>query len=75
MKGKKQILWLKLLQMLRIEDSTSYGEMGILVRTNGLCQHLEDALLANNIPYTVSGGTSFFPTTGNQRHYSISASH
>ena len=46
--------------MLRIEDSINYGETGILVRTNGLCQSLEDALLANNIPYTVSGGASFF---------------
>ncbi|MBT3274758.1 MAG: UvrD-helicase domain-containing protein [Spirochaetales bacterium] len=37
-----------------------YSEFGILVRTNGLMDILEEALLADNIPYRVSGGTSFF---------------
>ncbi|MDA3851170.1 MAG: exodeoxyribonuclease V subunit gamma [Spirochaetaceae bacterium] len=44
----------------RINDGVKYGNMGILVRTNSLCKSLEDSLLSNNIPYTVSGGTSFF---------------
>ena len=37
-----------------------FGEFGILVRTNGLMHPIEDALLADNLPYRVSGGTSFF---------------
>jgi DNA helicase-2/ATP-dependent DNA helicase PcrA len=34
--------------------------VGILIRTNNLSKAIEDALLAHNIPYTMSGGTSFF---------------
>jgi DNA helicase-2/ATP-dependent DNA helicase PcrA len=45
---------------LRASENASYGDVGILVRTNSLCKNLEDALLASNIPYTVSGGQSFF---------------
>ncbi len=45
---------------LRATDNITFGDVGILVRTNSLCKNMEDALLANNIPYTVSGGQSFF---------------
>lgn len=45
---------------LRGSENASYGDVGILVRTNSLCKNMEDALLASNIPYTVSGGQSFF---------------
>ena len=37
-----------------------YDQFGILIRTNSLSKAIEDALLSNNIPYTMSGGTSFF---------------
>ena len=37
-----------------------YGTIGILVRTNGLMATIEEALLAENIRYRVSGGQSFF---------------
>lgn len=49
-----------LMREFRLNEGIPYGEMGILVRTNSLCKSLEDSLLAHNIPYTVSGGTSFF---------------
>ena len=45
---------------LRGAERVPYHDIGILVRTNALTRGLEDALLANNIPYAVSGGTSFF---------------
>ncbi|GMO49020.1 MAG: UvrD-helicase domain-containing protein [Termitinemataceae bacterium] len=43
-----------LLSHLRFED------FGILVRNNSLIERIEESLLAENIPYRVSGGTSFF---------------
>ena len=46
--------------LLRMKDDLSYGDFGILVRTNSLTTAIEDALLMNGIPYAVSGGQSFF---------------
>jgi len=46
--------------MLRTKERIKYDQVGILIRTNNLSKAIEDALLAHNIPYTVSGGTSFF---------------
>ncbi|HOV63809.1 MAG TPA: 3'-5' exonuclease, partial [Spirochaetia bacterium] len=43
-----------------VKDRLSYDDFGILVRTNSLTTAIEAALLASNIPYRVSGGTSFF---------------
>jgi DNA helicase-2/ATP-dependent DNA helicase PcrA len=45
---------------LRATEGLAYDQVGILVRTNALTRSIEDALLANNLPYTMSGGTSFF---------------
>ncbi len=45
---------------LAIREQITYHEMSILIRTNSLSKHIETALLKNNIPYRVSGGTSFF---------------
>ncbi len=45
---------------LRTTEGLAYDQVGILVRTNALTRSLEDALLASNIPYSISGGTSFF---------------
>ncbi len=45
---------------LRMQDHMKYDQFGILIRTNSLCKAVEDALLSHNIPYTMSGGTSFF---------------
>lgn len=48
------------ISMLRTRDRIKYDQVGILIRTNNLTKAIEDALLAHNIPYTMSGGTSFF---------------
>jgi ATP-dependent DNA helicase UvrD/PcrA len=45
---------------LRMQDQMKYDQFGILIRTNSLCKAVEDALLTHNIPYAMSGGTSFF---------------
>lgn len=45
---------------LRATEGISYDQVGILVRTNSLTRSIEDALLSFNLPYSVSGGTSFF---------------
>lgn len=45
---------------LRFDHHLKYRDFAILVRTNTLCTPLEEELLSNNIPYSVSGGTSFF---------------
>jgi DNA helicase II / ATP-dependent DNA helicase PcrA len=42
------------------QEGVRYDEVGVLVRTNSLTRVIEEALLANNIPYRVSGGSSFF---------------
>ncbi|MDR2095600.1 MAG: UvrD-helicase domain-containing protein [Treponema sp.] len=45
---------------LRLQDNLRYDEFGVLVRTNSMIRIIEEAFLAQNIPYKVSGGTSFF---------------
>jgi DNA helicase-2/ATP-dependent DNA helicase PcrA len=45
---------------LSIMDSLKYHDFGVLTRTNSLARNIEEAFLADNIPYRVSGGTSFF---------------
>ena len=44
----------------RQELNLKYSDFGILVRTNHLIRTLEEALLNANIPYHISGGSSFF---------------
>jgi DNA helicase-2/ATP-dependent DNA helicase PcrA len=45
---------------LMIMENYTYQDFGILIRTNSLARNIEEAFLAANIPYKVSGGTSFF---------------
>jgi DNA helicase-2/ATP-dependent DNA helicase PcrA len=45
---------------LRATENIAYDRMGILVRTNALTRSIEEALMADNLPYSMSGGTSFF---------------
>jgi DNA helicase-2/ATP-dependent DNA helicase PcrA len=49
-----------MIQSLAMRDGVRYENVGVLIRTNSLSRTLEEAFLANNIPYTVSGGQSFF---------------
>ena len=43
-----------------IRRGISFGQFGILVRTNTLMAAIEETLIADNIAYKVSGGMSFF---------------
>jgi DNA helicase-2/ATP-dependent DNA helicase PcrA len=43
-----------------MKDDLKYDDFGVLIRANSMTRHLEEAFLAENIPYRVSGGTSFF---------------
>jgi len=45
---------------LMIREDYKYHDFGVLTRTNSLARNIEEAFLAENIPYRVSGGTSFF---------------
>jgi DNA helicase-2/ATP-dependent DNA helicase PcrA len=45
---------------LSITEGLRYHDFGVLTRTNSLAGNIEEAFLAENIPYKVSGGTSFF---------------
>ncbi len=50
----------EMIKTLVMREKFRYHEFGILVRTNSLTAAIENALLADNIPYRVSGGQSFF---------------
>jgi DNA helicase-2/ATP-dependent DNA helicase PcrA len=43
-----------------VSEGLRYHDFGVLTRTNSLAGNIEEAFLAENIPYKVSGGTSFF---------------
>ena len=42
------------------EEHRKYDEFGVLMRANTQSRFIEEAFLQSNIPYTMSGGTSFF---------------
>ena len=48
------------IQGIAMEDRRKYDEFGVLIRANTQSRFIEEAFLENNIPYTMSGGTSFF---------------
>ncbi len=48
------------IQGISMEEKRKYDDFGILMRANTQSRFLEEAFLENNIPYTMSGGTSFF---------------
>jgi len=48
------------IRTLMISENYKYHDFGVLTRTNSLSRNIEEAFLAENIPYRVSGGTSFF---------------
>jgi DNA helicase-2/ATP-dependent DNA helicase PcrA len=52
-----------MIKALQFQDGITYTDVGVLVRTNNLFKNFEDAFLAANIPYRVSGGQSFFQRT------------
>lgn len=48
------------IKTLMFRENRKYDDFGILVRTNSLTKNIEMTLLAQSIPYKMSGGTSFF---------------
>ena len=48
------------IKTLMHSDTLRYYDFGVLTRTNSLAGNIEEAFLAEDIPYRVSGGTSFF---------------
>jgi len=48
------------IRALMVGETRRYHDFGVLTRTNSLARNIEEAFLAENIPYKVSGGTSFF---------------
>ncbi|MDR1411631.1 MAG: UvrD-helicase domain-containing protein, partial [Spirochaetaceae bacterium] len=45
---------------LCMREKLGYDSFGVLVRSNSMFRSIEEAFLAQNIPYRVSGGQSFF---------------
>ena len=45
---------------IAVDEKRKYDEFGVLMRANTQSRFIEEAFLQNNIPYTMSGGTSFF---------------
>jgi DNA helicase-2/ATP-dependent DNA helicase PcrA len=43
-----------------MKEDLKYDDFGVLIRANSMTRHLEEAFLEENIPYRMSGGTSFF---------------
>jgi DNA helicase-2/ATP-dependent DNA helicase PcrA len=48
------------IRSLMIKEDYKYHDFGVLTRTNSLARNIEESFLSENIPYRVSGGTSFF---------------
>ena len=48
------------IQEIRMEEKLRYADFGVLIRANTLSRAIEEAFLEANIPYLMSGGTSFF---------------
>ena len=49
-----------MIKKLRFAEQRNFSDFGVLVRTNNQFDVIEEAFLAENIPYKVSGGKSFF---------------
>lgn len=48
------------IQTIRMNEKRTYADFGVLIRANTLSRAVEEAFLEQNIPYVMSGGTSFF---------------
>ena len=49
-----------MIQTIRMNERRSYADFGVLIRANTLSRAIEEAFMEANIPYVMSGGTSFF---------------
>ncbi|MGL4986401.1 MAG: ATP-dependent helicase [Treponemataceae bacterium] len=50
----------EMIQSIRMGENRRYDDFGVLLRANNLSRAIEESFLEYNIPYTMSGGTSFF---------------
>ena len=48
------------IQGISMDEKLKYDDFGVLIRANSQSRPIEEALLEANIPYTMSGGTSFY---------------
>jgi DNA helicase II / ATP-dependent DNA helicase PcrA len=58
--GKEAEFIARMIKEIKLKDRIPWGEFGILIRTNSLTRRIEEALLAEQVPYRISGGTSFY---------------
>ncbi len=58
--GKEAEFIARTIKEIRLKDRTPWGEFGVLIRTNNLTRRIEEAFLAEQVPYRISGGTSFY---------------
>ncbi len=50
----------EMIKSFHLREKLKYHDFGVLIRTNNLSTLIENSFLAENIPYKVSGGQSFF---------------
>jgi DNA helicase-2/ATP-dependent DNA helicase PcrA len=48
------------IRRIKFQEHLRYDDFGVLLRTNAMSRAIEEAFLSLNIPYRMSGGTSFF---------------
>ncbi|MFW6363649.1 MAG: ATP-dependent helicase [Spirochaeta sp.] len=48
------------IKTIHMKQDIKFGDFGVLIRTNTLARSIEEMFLTENIPYRISGGTSFF---------------
>ncbi|MDR2783070.1 MAG: UvrD-helicase domain-containing protein [Treponema sp.] len=48
------------IKRIKFQEHMRYDDFGVLLRTNSMSRAIEEAFLSFNIPYRMSGGTSFF---------------
>ena len=58
------------IQGIAADENRKYDDFCILIRANTLSRAIEEAFLQENIPYTMSGGTSFFQRNRTRRNIS-----
>jgi len=58
--GAEADLIARMIKEIRLRDRVAWGEFGVLIRTNNLARRIEESFLAEQVPYRISGGTSFY---------------
>jgi DNA helicase-2/ATP-dependent DNA helicase PcrA len=48
------------IKQMKFQEHMRYDDFGVLLRTNSMSRAIEEAFLSLNVPYRMSGGTSFF---------------